>query len=243
VTGRQLEKNILLARLSSASLEKLLPHFTSFSGKLSTVIIESERPSSHAFFPLAPAVISLVREVSDGYGVEVGVVGREGFASISALLDPTRQMDRGIVQSEGEFLRIDAADLQKVFDSDGEVRRTLMQFMNAFTMQVSQTALCNRLHTVEQRLARWLLMMRERVESDELRLTQEFLAHMLGTRIAGVNEAIRLLDRAGVIHNARQKITILDEQGLEKMSCECYRTIRTEFERLEASVRQKQARV
>jgi CRP-like cAMP-binding protein len=243
VTGQQLEKNILLARLSPGSLEKLLPHFTPFSGKLSSVIIEAELPSSHAFFPLAPAVISLVREVADGAGVEVGVVGREGFASITALLDPTRQMDRGIVQSEGEFLRIEAADLQRVFHADGEVRRTLMQFMNAFTMQVSQTALCNRLHTVEQRLARWLLMMRERVGSDELRLTQEFLAHMLGTRTAGVNEAIRLLDRSGVIRNARQKITIVEEQGLERTSCECYRTIRTEFERLESPPAHKQARV
>jgi CRP-like cAMP-binding protein len=233
VTGHELEKNLLLARLSSAALDGLAPHFTRIAGKLSVELIKNERPSSHAYFPLAPTVVSLVREASDGDGVEVGLVGREGFCSITALLDPTRQMDRGIVQSEGDLLRIDAEELRRVFDVDREVRRTLMQFMNAFTMQVAQTALCNRLHKIEQRLARWLLMMRERVETDELRLTQEFLAHMLGTRIAGVNEAVRQLDRSALIRNARQRITILDPEGLEATSCECFRTIRIEYERLE----------
>jgi CRP-like cAMP-binding protein len=219
--------------LTPASKEKILPLFSSVTVKLGSVLIESERPSTQALFPLAPAVISLVRESADGDGVEVGLVGREGFATLSALVDPARQLDRGILQAEGEVLRIESSDLRRLFETEPDIRRTLMQFINAFTMQVSQTALCNRLHSVEQRLARWLLMMRERGESDELRLTQEFLAHMLGTRIAGVNEAIRVLDRSGVIRNARQKVTILDENGLEAISCECYRAIRTEFERLE----------
>lgn len=195
-------------------------------------LIEQNEPSLFVYFPLAGAVLSLTRSVLDGTQVEVGVIGFEGIGGIAGVLDPRRSMDRGVVQAEGAFGVIPVATFAEELGRDAAVRALFFRYTNAFLMQVAQTALCNRLHLLEQRLARWLLMMHDRVQSDEMRMTQEFLAHMLGTRLAGVNEAIASLVRAGLIAHARQRVTVIDRAGLEGVACECYAVARDEMHRV-----------
>jgi CRP-like cAMP-binding protein len=139
-----------------------------------------------------------------------------------------------MIQAEGALLRVPVGLVDEEIARGAEVRRPFFLYINAFLMQVAQTALCNRLHTIEARLARWLLMMQDRTQTAEMRLTQEFLSHMLGTRLAGVNEAVQSLERAALIGHARNRITVIDRPGLEETACECYRVVRDEFDRMRA---------
>ncbi|HKR66669.1 MAG TPA: Crp/Fnr family transcriptional regulator [Thermoanaerobaculia bacterium] len=198
---------------------------------LGTVLIEQGQPTDSVYFPIDGAVISLTRSLEDGMLIEVGVVGHEGFGGLAAVFDPRRHLDCGIVQAEGAILQVPLAVVSEEIAHD-EVRQVLFRYANAFMMQIAQTALCNRLHTIEQRLTRWILAMQDRTRTEELRLTQQFLSHMLGTRLAGVNEAVQSLVRAGLIRHARNRIAIIDRPGLEAASCECYRVVRDEFDRL-----------
>jgi hypothetical protein len=160
------------------------------------------------------------------------VIGSEGIGGIASVLDPRRNIDRGVVQAEGAFAVMPVPVFTAELVRDAEVRGLFFRYTNAFLMQIAQTALCNRLHLLEQRLARWLLMMHDRVESDVMRMTQEFLAHMLGTRLAGVNEGIASLVRAGLIAHARQRVTVIDRTGLERAACECYAVAKEEMDRV-----------
>ncbi|HEX2123158.1 MAG TPA: Crp/Fnr family transcriptional regulator [Thermoanaerobaculia bacterium] len=225
-------QNRLLAQLSSTQLEHLGPHLRPIEPAYGEVLIEQDQPCHAVFFPLPGAVLSLARQAEDGTVVEVGVIGNEGMAGVAAVLDPHRHLDRGQVQATGTFLGLDASVFSGEIGRDAQLRALFFRYLNAFLMQVAQTALCNRLHALEQRLARWLLMMHERVGRDELRLTQEFLADMLGTRTAGVNESVHALVRAGVIAHARQRMTVVDRAGLERMACECYAVAREEMLRV-----------
>ena len=222
-----LESNRVLAALPNLRqlAQVVTPHY-------GATLIEQNRPSELVFFPLKGAVLSLTRSVASGAQVEVGVIGSEGIGGIAGVLDPRRQIDSGLVQAEGPFGTIPVATFNDVLGRDAEVRALFFRYTNAFLMQVAQTALCNRLHLLEQRLARWLLMMHDRAQSDEMRMTQEFLSHMLGTRLAGVNEGIASLVRAGLIAHARQRVTVLDRAGLEAAACECYAVARNEMERV-----------
>lgn len=195
-------------------------------------LIEQNQPNDLVYFPLKGAVMSLTRSVANGTQVEVGVIGFEGIGAIASILDPRRSIDRAVVQAEGAFSVIPLATFCDEIGRDAEVRALFFRYTNAFLMQVAQTALCNRLHLLEQRLARWLLMMHDRVASDEMRMTQEFLAAMLGTRLAGVNEGIGSLVRDGLIAHTRQRVTVIDREGLERAACECYAVIRDEMQRL-----------
>ena len=234
--NRALELNSVFSRLNGATRDSLASRLSLVSPELGTVLLEEGTPATHAYFPVLPAVISLLKQDAEGGTVEVGVVGHEGFASVSALLNPDTQIDRALVQSEGSFLRVESAVLFSLFDSEKELRHVMLEYVNYFTLQVAQTALCNRLHRIERRLARWLLMMRDRVGSNDLKLTQEFLSDMLGARTAGVNEAVQSLSRAGLIRHSRNRVLILDGPGLQNSACECYSAIRSEFERIENGV-------
>ncbi len=224
--------NQLLHGLSAATLDRLKPHLREIAPALGSVLLEQDSHCEFGYFPLRGGVVSMTRQVEDGTMIEVGVIGFEGFAGISTLLDPRRQLDRGLVQGESKFLEIPIAFLREEIGRNAELREMMFRYTAAFLMQVAQTALCNRLHNVGQRFARWTLMMHDRLGGDDLRITQEFLAHMLGVRTAGVNEAIRDAEAKGLIEHGRQRVTVLDRKGLELQACECYATVKDEFDRV-----------
>jgi CRP-like cAMP-binding protein len=215
------EDNALLAALPTRERNDVHRASQLFTLEFGAKILAANTRSQHAYFPIRGAV-SLIRTLSTGPTVEVGVVGREGMVGVDIFMGAPTQLSDCIVQGEGSAWRMDAEHLLVRFRRNGEVQRQLLRFTNAFMTQVSQTAACNRAHGMEARLARWLLMMQDRVAAPQIRMTQQFLAHMLGARTATVNEAVQKLEAAGVIGHRRQEISILDRTGLEGMACECY---------------------
>lgn len=226
--------NQLIAACSPGLQARLQEHSRTVKPTLGTVLLEQDAHCEYGYFPTRGAVMSMTRQVEEGQMIEVGVIGYEGFAGISTLLDPRKQLDRGLVQGEAPFVQVPIQFLRDELGRDVELRNLFFRYTAAFLMQVAQTALCNRLHNVQQRFARWILMMHDRLVGDDLRITQEFLAHMLGVRTAGVNEAIQSAEAAGVIEHGRQRVTVLDRKGLEKQACECYAVVKQEFDRVTA---------
>lgn len=224
------EDNALLAALPARERNEAHRASELFTLNFGARILEANTRSEHAFFPIR-GVISLVRTLSSGPTVEVGVVGNEGMVGVDIFMDAPTQLNDAVVQGEGSAWRVTAEYLLARFQRNREMRRQLLWFTNAFIAQISQTAACNRAHDMEARLARWLLMMQDRVAAPQIRMTQQFLAHMLGARTASVNEAVQKLEAAGVIGHRRQEITILDREGLERMACECYAIVRRVYER------------
>lgn len=223
------EDNALLAALPDR--ERNAAHKSSqlFALEFGATILKANTRSEHAFFPIRGAV-SLVRPLRSGLTVEVGVVGSEGVVGVDIFMCAPVQLNDGIVQGEGSAWRMTAEGLLVQFRSNREMQRRLLRFTDAFINQVSQTAACNRAHDMEARLARWLLMMQDRVAAPQIRMTQQFLAQMLGARTATVNEAVQKLEAAGVIGHRRQEITVVDREGLERMACECYEIVRRVYE-------------
>jgi len=215
------EDNALLAALPTRERNDAHRSSQLFTLEFGAKILAANTRSQHAYFPIRGAV-SLVRTLSSGPTVEVGVVGNEGMVGVDIFMDAPSQLNDAIVQGAGSAWRMSAEQVLARFRRNGEVQRQLLRFTNAFITQVSQTAACNRAHGMEARLARWLLMMQDRVAAPQIRMTQQFLAHMLGARTASVNEAVQKLEAAGVIGHRRQEITVLDRAGLEEMACECY---------------------
>lgn len=215
------EDNALLAALPTRERNDAHRASQLFTLEFGAKILESRTRSKHAYFPIRGAV-SLIRTLSTGPTVEVGLVGNEGMVGVDIFMDAPMQLNDAIVQGEGSAWRMSAEHLLARFRRNGEVQRRLLRFTNAFITQISQTAACNGVHKIEARLARWLLMMHDRVAAPQLHMTQQFLAHMLGARTASVNEAVQKLEAAGVIGHRRQEISILDREGLESMACECY---------------------
>jgi len=215
------EDNALLAALPARERNDAHRASQLFTLEFGAKILEANTRSPHAYFPIRGAV-SLIRTLSSGPTVEVGVVGNEGMVGVDIFMGAPAQLNDAIVQGEGSAWRMSAEHLLARFQRNGEVQRQLLRFTNAFITQVSQTAACNRAHDMEARLARWLLMMHDRVAAPQIRMTQQFLAHMLGARTASVNEAVQKLEAAGVIGHRRQEISVLDRPGLEQMACECY---------------------
>ena len=217
--------NRLLAALPQSEFRRLegtLERITATNGE---ILLEAGGEAIWAYFP-EESVVSVVRILSDGSMIEVGLVGFDGFIGVHSLAPTAEQPYRLIVQNSGAMRRLPLTHLRGEFARGGKLQELLLLFMSAFLMQISQTAACNRLHKIDERLARWLLMMRDRVPSDELNLTQEFLSHMLGIRLAGVNEAVRRLSLHGLVKHRRNVITILDRAGLEAAACECYAFVR-----------------
>jgi CRP-like cAMP-binding protein len=200
-------------------------------------LIGAEETPQYVIFPHAGAVASIVRTTVSGQMVEAGVVGGEGMFNIHTVLTkPGPTGSAAIVQNEGRFSFIEAAKLRELFDAHIEFRDALLAYTSVFLDQVTQNLLCNRLHAIEQRLAKWLLVMRDRVLSDELHLTQEFLSYMLGVHRPGVSIAVNALETDGLIHHRRNRIELRDRAGIEERSCECYRPLHDKLREFLAAV-------
>lgn len=224
-------QNKILAALPADEYERLREHLTPVSLELGKTLYEQDERIEYVYF-VNTGVVSHVTHMEDGGSVEVGLVGSEGIIGLPVALGDRVSPNQAIVQIADGALRMEAAALRAELGRGGRLQSLLLLYALASHKQVSQTAACNRSHNIGDRLARWLLMCRERVEGDELYLTQEFIAQMLGTRRAGVSEAAILLQAAGLIRYSRGHITILDRERLKEFSCECYEIVRAEFERL-----------
>jgi CRP-like cAMP-binding protein len=218
-------KNHLLAALSDDVYQRLLPHVEPLAFNSGRVLYEIDEPIKYCYFPFE-SVISLVTQMEDGKIVEVALVGNEGVTGLAFLLGQTVSAERAIVLIPDGGVRVKAEVIEKEFMRGEKFHEVLLRYMNLLFRQVTQTAACNASHTIEERLSRWLLMCHDRVPGDQISLTQEFIAEMLGTRRATVNVGAINLQTAGLIKYNRGRIQIVDRQGLERFSCECYGAVR-----------------
>jgi CRP-like cAMP-binding protein len=223
--------NRLLARLPPEELERLLPHLGRVNFALGEVIYESGGRQSFIYFPTT-AIISLLYLMENGSSAEMGVAGNDGLVGVALFMGGDTVPNRAVVQSAGAALRMKTKVLQDEFARGRVFQRLLLRYTQALMTQMSQTAVCNRLHEIEQQLCRWLLLSHDRLDTDELVMTQELIANMLGVRREGVTHAAGRLQESGLISYVRGRITILDRGGLEAMVCECYRVVRDEYDRL-----------
>jgi len=200
------------------------------------VLYESGERPDHVYFPTA-AVVSCLYTMQDGATAEIALVGNDGVVGIALVLGGDTVPHRAVVQIGGDALKLPAKVLQREFARGGLLQHALLLYTQAFITQISQTAVCNRLHTIEQRLCRWLLICHDRVNCSEILMTQEYIANMLGSRREGVTVAAGHLQDAGLIQYSRGHIKIIDRKGLEAIACECYRIVEDELDRLVASPR------
>jgi len=224
-------KNQLLAALSRVEYERLLPHLKHVSLNLKEILCQAGETMKYAYFPLS-GMISMLSIQVDGANVEVGVIGSDGMLGLPIFLGSGIAPNQAIVQVADGAMRLKADILRDEFKRAGPMQSLLLRYTQAFFTQVSQSAACNRLHTIDQRLCRWLLVVHDRMESDNFRLTQQFISHMLGTRRAGVSEAANTLQSAGLIRYTHGKIHILSRQGLENRACNCYQIVKDMSARL-----------
>jgi len=223
--------NRLLDRLPAHEYHRLRPHLQQAAWEFKQVIYESRTPIDYAYFPQR-GVASMVTLMEDGRCIEVATIGREGVIGLTTLLGGEKTIARIIVQVPGNALRMKASVLNAETDKDSRLRRLLLLYNVAFLKQLTQSVACNGLHSLVQRCCRWLLMNRDRIDSDEMPLTHESLANMLGVRRSSVSEVLEPLQEKGLIRYRRGKLKILNRKGIEAAACECYRTVNEEFERL-----------
>jgi CRP-like cAMP-binding protein len=224
-------RNLLLARLSAKECERLLPHLEQVNFALGEVIYESGGRQGYIYFPTT-VIISLLYMMENGSSAEIGVAGKEGLVGIALFMGGGTVPNRAVVQSAGDAFRMKTNVLQDEFARGGTFQRLLLCYTQALIAQMSQTAACNRLHTLEQQLCRWLLLSHDRLDSDELIMTQELIANMLGVRREGVTAAAHRLQNEGMISYVRGHIKILDRPLLEESVCECYQVVKDEYDRL-----------
>ena len=224
-------QNRLLAALPPEEFERIRPHLEPIQLEQRQLLFDPETPIRHVYFP-ETAVVSLVSRLMDGSNVEVGTAGREGMAGLSVFLAGDTSSVQVFAQIPGMATRIEAKAFTRLAAAPGPFHQLLMRYTQAFLTQVAQTAACNGAHLVDARCARWLLMTHDRVDTDLIPLTHEFLAFMLGVRRAGVTVAMNALQDANLVRCTRGKVAIVDRPGLEKASCECYGVVRAHFERL-----------
>jgi CRP-like cAMP-binding protein len=224
--GRDIHNKILLG-LSAKESELLSPKLEFMRLQVQQILHEPGDTLKSAYFPNS-GLVSILTVFPDGKVVEVGLVGKEGFVGLPLVAGFRSANTRAIVQIEGSAFRVDAGGLKEILSQSQAFDRRLQQFSQMLTMEVTQLAACNRLHEVNERLARWLLTCADRIHSDSVPLTQELLSHMLGTRRSSVTVAAGTLEQAGLISNARGRVEIIDRPKLEQASCDCYRMIRTQ---------------
>jgi len=198
---------------------------------LGEVMYESGSTLTHVYFPTT-AIVSLLYVMENGSSAEIAVVGNEGIVGISLFMGGESTPSRGVVQSAGKGYRLRAQLMKEEFNKAGPVLHLLLRYTQALITQMSQTAVCNRHHSLDQQLCRWLLLSLDRLQGNELVMTQELIGNMLGVRREGVTEGALKLQHAGLIRYARGHITVLDRNGLEKRSCECYAVVKKEYDRL-----------
>jgi CRP-like cAMP-binding protein len=240
IDSYDVEKNLLLSALPGPVRDQWLPHLESVEMPLSQVVYEPGATLSHVYFPTT-AIVSLLYVMENGAAAEIAVVGNEGIVGISQFMGGKSTPRRAVVQRAGPRLRRKAEFLEQEFNRAGPVLHLLLRYTQALITQLAQTAVCNRHHTLDQQLCRWLLLSLDRLQGDELVMTQELIANMLGVRREGVGEAALKLQSAGLIKYARGHIKILDRAGLENRTCECYAVVKKEYERLlpQKSARQR----
>ncbi|MFM0415953.1 Crp/Fnr family transcriptional regulator [Paraburkholderia aromaticivorans] len=224
-------ENHLLAALPEAEWARVAPHVLKVDMPLGEVVYESGDRLHHVYFPTT-SIISLLYVMEDGASAEIAIVGNEGLVGIALFMGGETTPSRAVVQSAGVAYRLDAQVLKEEFHRAGPVQRLLLRYTQALITQMAQTAVCNRHHSIDQQLCRWLLLSIDRLPSNELKMTQELIANMLGVRRSGVTEAALKLQDAGLIRYSHGHIEVLDRPGLEKRVCECYRVVKREFERL-----------
>jgi CRP-like cAMP-binding protein len=224
-------QNHLLAALPVAEFDRLSPHLELVPMPLGEALYESGGQLQHVYFPTT-SIVSLLYVLADGASAEIAVVGNEGILGISLFMGGETTPSRAVVQSAGYGYRLKAQLLKQEFNRAGSVQHLLLRYTQALITQMAQTAVCNRHHSVDQQLCRWLLLSLDRLDTHELIMTQELIANMLGVRREGVTEAAGKLHRAGLIDYHRGHIMVLDRSGLETRVCECYQVVKTEFDRL-----------
>jgi CRP-like cAMP-binding protein len=224
-------QNHLLDALPASDYERVASHLELVPMKLGDVLYESGATLRYVYFPTT-SIISLLYVMEDGASAEIAIVGNEGVLGISLFMGGDTTPSRAVVQSAGFAFRLRAQLLKDEFARFGPTMQLLLRYTQALITQMSQTAVCNRHHSVDQQLCRWLLLSLDRLQSNELSMTQELIANMLGVRREGVTEAAGKLQKAGMIRYQRGRITVLDRPGVEARSCECYQVVKAEFDRL-----------
>jgi CRP-like cAMP-binding protein len=224
-------QNHLLNALPATDYTRLASHLELIPMKLGDVLYEPGARLRHVYFPTT-SIVSLLYVMEDGASAEIAIVGNEGILGVSLFMGGESTPSRAVVQSAGHGFRLKAALLKSEFGRFGPTMHLLLRYTQALITQMAQTAVCNRHHSVDQQLCRWLLLSLDRLSSNELSMTQELIANMLGVRREGVTEAAGKLQDAGLINYRRGRITVLDRPGLEARSCECYQVVKTEFDRL-----------
>jgi len=227
---RNPRENQLLAALPDAEWGRWQPQLEPVDLPLGQVLYESGSVLSHVYFPTT-AIISLLYVLEDGASAEIAVVGNEGIVGVSLFMGGESTPSRAVVQSAGQGYRLKAEAIKEEFNR-APVLHLLLRYTQALITQMAQTAVCNRHHSLGQQLCRWLLLSMDRLQGNELVMTQELIANMLGVRREGVTEGALKLQRAGIIRYARGRITVLDRTGLEARSCECYAVVKKEYDRL-----------
>jgi CRP-like cAMP-binding protein len=225
------QQNQLLAALSSAERERIYPHLRLVPMPLGKVLYESGDLLSHVYFPI-DSIVSLLYVLADGGSAEISVVGNEGLIGIALFMGGETTPSRAIVQSSGHAYRLIGQLLKDEFHRSGSMQLLLLRYTQALITQMAQTAVCNRHHSVDQQLCRWLLLSLDRLTVNRLTMTQELIANMLGVRREGVTEAAGKLHDLRVIRYARGHITVLDRPKLEQLCCECYAVVKKEADRL-----------
>ncbi len=225
------QQNHLLAALPPADLQRLLPHLQLIVMPLGDVLYESGILLRHVYFPTT-SIVSLLYVMSDGASAEIAVVGNEGVIGVSLFMGGETTPSRAVVQSAGHAYRLTGQLLKEEFTRAGAMQHLLLRYTQALLTQMAQTAVCNRHHSLDQQLCRWLLLSLDRLPSNQLVMTQELIANMLGVRREGVTEAAGKLQSAGLIQYSRGRITVLDRAALEARTCECYGVVKRECDRL-----------
>jgi CRP-like cAMP-binding protein len=223
--------NHLLAMLPDTEWQRWLPQLEPVEMPLGQVLYESGTTLRHVYFPTT-AIVSLLYVMENGASAEIAVVGNEGIVGISLFMGGGSTPSRAVVQSAGEGFRLKAQTIQEEFNRSGPVMHLLLRYTQALITQMAQTAVCNRHHSLDQQLCRWLLLSLDRLRGNELAMTQELIANMLGVRREGVTEGALKLQSAGLIRYARGHISVLDRAGLEERTCECYAVVKKEYDRL-----------
>ena len=225
------KQNHLLGALPASDYDRIQAHLELVPMALGDVLYESGVQLRYVYFPTT-SILSLLYVMEDGASAEIAIVGNEGILGISLFMGGESTPSRAVVQSAGHAFRLKAALLKNEFGRFGPTMHLLLRYTQALITQMAQTAVCNRHHSVDQQLCRWLLLSLDRLQTNELSMTQELIANMLGVRREGVTEAAGKLQGAGLISYQRGRITVLDRPRLEARSCECYQVVKTEFDRL-----------
>jgi len=236
IQSSEAARNLLLCELPPPKRERLLPHLQPVTFSLGQIVCEPGQRIEFCYFP-TNSVVSLLYTMQDGSTAEMGLVGNEGVLGVAVFLGGTSTCSTALVAVAGDALKLPARLLQEEFEYPGPLQCLLLRYTQALITQISQTAVCNRLHSVEQRLCRWLLLCHDRKKCSELPMTQELIANMLGGRRESVTVAAGHLQDSGLIHYCRGRISIRDRNGLESKACECYRAVEDEVDRLFARKR------